>query len=80
MWHNNIFNADFSLKFIDAEMIEVELAQNAYKCSIIEMDYVTLVLNTLAVILYRNLITGFVYFLHYGAPPEKLSTLRSNAF
>ena len=27
------------------------------------MDYVTLVLNILAVILYRNLISGFVYFL-----------------
>ena len=27
------------------------------------MDYVTLVLNILAVILYRNLISGFMYFL-----------------
>ena len=29
----------------------------------IEMGYVTLVLNILAVMLYRNLISGFVYFV-----------------
>ena len=28
-----MFHADFSLKFVDAEMIEVELAQNVNKCS-----------------------------------------------
>ena len=49
-----IFHAGFSLKFVDAEMIEVELAQNAYKCSITYLSSVAVYVHGLYITFYVN--------------------------